>query len=154
MSGAVRLLAALGLAAPLALAVPAVGPSHPTPFHATDSGVAEVVGGSGSVLRTSDVAIGHGTYVGVYTLRGTETVDRDSGEITDGEFTITAEDGSTLSGTYTGRAQAGLSSYDVSGPVTDGTGRFEGAEGFLAWHGTYDARTSAVSDRVVGLLTW
>jgi hypothetical protein len=153
MSRFVRLLAVLAVAASFALSTPAVAANRSMPFMSTDSGVAEVIGGSGDLIRTSDAATGHGTLVGRYTLQGAETINLATGAITDGEFTITAADGSTLTGTYSGQARPGLSGYDVSGPVTGGTGRFEGATGFLTWHGVFDPTTLELSDVVKGTVS-
>jgi hypothetical protein len=156
MSRPVRGFAALAFAvvASIALSTPAVAANHSVPFTSTDSGVAEVIGGSGDLIRTSDAATGHGTHVGRYTLQGAETINLATGAITDGRFTITAADGSTLTGTYTGQARPELSGYDVSGPITGGTGRFEEATGFLVWHGQFDPTTLELSDEVKGELNW
>jgi hypothetical protein len=145
---------ALAVATSLALSTPAVAANHSVPFKSTDSGVAEVIGGSADLIRTSDSATGHGTHVGRYTLQGAETINLATGAITDGRFTITAADGSTFTGTYSGQARPGLSGYDVSGPVTGGTGRFEGATGFLVWHGQFDPTTLKLSDEVTGEVSW
>lgn len=154
MSSSARLVAALAVTASLALSTPALAANHSVPFRSSDAGVAEIIGASGNLIRTSDNATGHGTHVGRYTLQGAETINVVTGAITDGAFTITAADGSTLTGTYSGQAPPDLSSYDVSGPVTGGTGRFEGATGSLTWHGTFDPATSELSDRVVGRVSW
>jgi hypothetical protein len=46
-------------------------------------------------------------------------------------FTITPQNGDTIFGTYSGQAEAadrpGVIRYLATGPVTGGTGRFEGA---------------------------
>jgi hypothetical protein len=149
-----RILALLALPASLVVSPPAGAAEHAVPFRSSDAGVAQIVGASGDLIRTADRATGHGTHVGKYTLEGAETINLVTGAITDGQFTMTAADGSTLTGTYSGQAQPGLTGYDVSGPITGGTGRLSGATGFLTWHGEFDPATSRLSDRVVGQLSW
>jgi hypothetical protein len=124
------------------------------PFKASDSGVAQVIGGSGDLIVTSDVATGHGTHVGRYTLEAQETINVVTGAITGGEFTLTAANGDTLTGTYSGTARPGLLGYDVSGPITGGTGRFASASGYLEWHGDFDPVTLRLADQVTGTITW
>ncbi len=123
------------------------------PFKASDSGSAAVVGGSGSVLQTMDSGIGHGTQLGRYTLAGIETVDVATGVITNGSFTITAANGDSVTGTYSGQALPGLTGYLVSGPITGGTGRFTGASGFLVWRGTVDPVVFTFTDDIRGMMT-
>jgi hypothetical protein len=123
------------------------------PFEASDSGSATVVGGSGSVVQTVDIGSGHGTHLGRYELVGSETVDLASGAITNGHFTITAANGDTITGTYSGEALAGLTGYLVSGPITGGTGRFGGATGFLVWRGTLDPVAFTFTDDISGTVS-
>ena len=123
------------------------------PFRASDAGSAAVVGGSGSVLQTVDAGVGHGTHLGRYTLVGGETVDMATGAITNGFFTITAANGDTLTGTYSGQALPGLTGYLVSGPITGGTGRFTGTSGFLVWRGTVDPVVFTFTDDISGMVS-
>ena len=123
------------------------------PFKASDSGSATVVGGSSSVVHTVDIGSGHGTHLGRYTLVGSETVDLASGAITNGLFTITAANGDTVTGIYSGEALPGLTGYVVSGPVTGGTGRFAGASGFLVWRGTVDPVAFTFTDDISGVVS-
>jgi hypothetical protein len=150
-----RLLSWAGLFA-AAMAIAAVGAATAgteIPFKAKDSGSATVVGMVGSVIETSDTATGEATHIGRYTMVAGEHVDLATGAITGGFFTITAANGDTLTGTYSGQALPGLTGYDVSGPITGGTGRFAGATGSLVWHGTVDPVALTFSDVVTGTIS-
>ncbi len=108
------------------------------------------------VVHTTDVAVGHATHLGRYTLRASEDIDLTTGAVTNGTYTMTAADGARLSGTYEGTAAATteplVMTYLVAGPVTGGTGRFEGARGRLIFDGTADLGAGTLSDRVTGLV--
>jgi len=66
---------------------------------------------------------------------------------------MTAANGDTVSGTYSGQALPGLVGYVVSGPITGGTGRFAGATGFLVWHGTVDPAALTFADEITGTIS-
>ncbi len=150
-----RLLICIGLLA-AAAALAAVGSANAgadVPMKAKDSGSATVVGMVGSVIQTFDTGTGEATHLGRYTLVAGENVDLATGAITNGFFTLTAANGDTISGTYSGQALPGLTGYVVSGPITGGTGRFAGASGFLIWHGTVDPAALTFSDVVTGTIS-
>jgi hypothetical protein len=76
-------------------------------------------------------AEGTGTQLGKYTETGHHTADLVSGAI-DGEFTITAADGATISGIYSGSFTIngdGTVSYEVTAYYLRGTGRLRGVTG-------------------------
>jgi hypothetical protein len=123
------------------------------PFKATDTGAATVVGGSGTVIRTADTGSGHASHLGRFTLEAGETIDLATGTITNGFYTMTAANGDSVTGTYSGQALPGLTGYEVSGPVTGGTGRFASATGFLVWHGTLDPIALTFSDKICGTIS-
>jgi hypothetical protein len=150
-----RLLGSAGLlAATVAVAAAGVATAGTeVPFKAKDDFAATVVGMVGSVIETSDTGTGEATLIGRYTMVAGEHVDLATGAITDGFFTLTAANGDTISGTYSGQALPGLTGYVVSGPITGGTGRFAGATGFLVWHGTLDAAALTGSDVVTGTIS-
>jgi hypothetical protein len=108
------------------------------------------------VVHTTDVAVGHATHLGRYTLRASEDIDLTTGAVSNGTYTMTAANGARLSGTYEGTAAATtdplVMTYHVVGPVTGGTGRFEGARGRLTFDGTADLGAGTLSDRVTGLV--
>ena len=150
-----RLLICIGLLA-AAAALAAVGSANAgadVPMKAKDSGSATVVGMVGSVIQTSDTGTGEATQLGRYTLLAGENVDLATGAITNGFFTLTAANGDTITGTYSGQALSGLTGYVVSGPITGGTGRFAGASGFLIWHGTVDPAALTFSDVITGTIS-
>ncbi len=139
-----------------AVAIAAVGAATAgteVPFKATDNGSATVVGMVGSVIETSDTGTGEATHIGLYTMVAGEHVDLATGAITGGFFTLTAANGDTISGTYSGQALPGLTGYVVSGPITGGTGRFVGATGFLVWHGALDPVALTFSDVITGTIS-
>ncbi len=127
-----------------------LGRTRGVPFQAVDSGAAVGVPVGGSVIQTTDTGSGRGTHLGRYTLAAGEYVDLASGAITGGLYTLTAANGDTIIGTYSGEALPGLTGYLVSGPITGGTGRFAGATGFLVWRGTVDPAALTFSDVVTG----
>jgi hypothetical protein len=153
MNGALRLaLFPLAVSAVLLGSASGATAGEAVPFKGSDSGVARIVRTSGDVIRTVDVATGHATHLGRYTLEGAEDVNVVTGRITHGSFLLIAANGDTLRGTYSGTARPGLTGYDVSGPITGGTGRFAGASGTLTWHGDFDPSTFTLSDEVTGTL--
>jgi hypothetical protein len=138
------------------LMVAATSPAHAkssVPFKGSDSGSAQVISNSGGILHTADTASGHATHLGRYTLVASETIDLATGAITVGSFTLTAANGDTVTGTYSGQALPGLTGYNVSGPITGGTGRFAGATGFLFWHGTFDPVALTLTDEISGTIS-
>lgn len=112
---------------------------------------------SQTVVRTHDEGRGSATHIGAYSMVAEENVDLATLSITDASFTITAENGDTLVGTYTGSAHLAPGSqsklkYYVSGPITGGTGRFAGINGAIAFFGSADLATGKFSDIVVGVV--
>lgn len=74
---------------------------------------------------------GVATHFGKYTQTGGNEFD-DMGNVTDGFFTTTAADGSTISGIYFGSYTVnddGTVTFDVTALWQEGTGRFEGVTG-------------------------
>ena len=109
------------------------------------------------LVFTEDEGTGTATHLGRYTLDGSEVINLATLEVTDGSFTITAANGDTILGTYEGTA-AGTSdplviTYHVTGPVTGGTGRFQGAHGELTWDGVANLGTGELSDIATGWIT-
>ena len=128
-----------------------------TPFKSKDAGsFSTVPTNSPGVVLSSDVAKGEGTRIGRYSLIAHELINLSNLNITDGAYTMTAADGSTLSGTYkgTGRAtdQPGVIAWEVCGPITSGTGRLSGASGSLCFFGSGDLNTGLFSEISVGML--
>jgi hypothetical protein len=140
------------VAAVSAAIIATAGAGSDRPMVLKDSGSASA-SGTLPVLETTDVAAGEGTHIGRYTMTAGEEVNFATGAITGGHFTLTAANGDTITGTYSGAAEPGLTGYLVSGPITGGTGRFAGATGFLTWHGTVDAAFN-FTDEVEGTISY
>ena len=138
------------LVAAAAVAVAGATAATQVPLTGHDTGAAAVVGGGGSVIVTSDIATGEASQLGRYSMVAGEHVDLATGAITDGFFVLTAANGDTLTGTYSGQALPGLTGYLVSGPITGGRGRFAGARGTIVFHGLVDPIALTFSDVVTG----
>ena len=81
-------------------------------------------------VSTEDNATGKASLLGRYTFTAGECVNLITLEVSLGFFTLTAADGSTMTGNYSGTAQYTDSAktsflYAVSGFITDGTGRLK-----------------------------
>jgi hypothetical protein len=95
---------------------------------------------------------GHATFIGRYTGRYRECFDPATGAVTAGSFTLTAENGDTLYGTYAGQAvPSGTNvSYDDPGVITGGTGRFAGASGIANTAGVANLATGEYQGTISG----
>jgi hypothetical protein len=129
-----------------------------TAFLATDSGRFFVnKTGDPAVVQTQDFANGQSAVLGSYNLVAHENVNLKTLEISDGAFTITADDGATIHGEYSGTGATtqteGVITYLVSGPITRGTGRFYGAGGKLTFSGVADLRTGVLSEVITGQIS-
>ena len=108
------------------------------------------------VVLTRDSASGEATSFGRYTLVAHEFINVATLTVQGGAFTMTAATGDTLTGEYSGQAVAELPTiihYDVSGPITGGTGRFAGATGIITFDGFADLQTGLLTDRIVGAIS-
>jgi len=106
------------------------------------------------VKRTQDFANGQSPLLGKYNLVAHEGVNLKTGQITDGAFTITAENGDTILGEYGGSGAPteipGVITYVATGAITEGTGAFAGASGTLTFSGVADLRTGVLSEMITG----
>ena len=86
-----------------------------------------------TTIITDDFAEGIAPRLGKYTLIAREEIDLLTGKITGGAFVITAADGGTIRGTYSGLASFDPSSasWTADGSIAGGTGRFAGAAGTI-----------------------
>lgn len=143
------------LSAALVFAAPDAGADHSVPFKGKDTFAASPAGppGDGKVIHTVDSGSGTAAHLGRFTMVASETVDTDSMTVSDGTFTMTAANGDTVSGTYSGTIQPGLTGYLVCGPITGGTGRFAGATGTIVFDGTFDPLTFTGSDVISGSIS-
>jgi hypothetical protein len=81
-------------------------------------------------VSTDDSGVGNASLLGRYTFTAGECINLTTLEVSLGFFTVTAADGSTITGNYSGTAQYTDNThasilYAVSGFITDGTGRFK-----------------------------
>jgi hypothetical protein len=98
---------------------------------------------------------GHATFIGKYTGNYRECFDPATGAVTGGSFTLTAEHGDTLYGTYAGQAiPSGANvSYDDPGVITGGTGRFAGASGTANTTGVANLATGDYQGTISGSIS-
>ena len=103
-------------------------------------------------VSTDDSGAGKASLLGHYTFTAGECVNLTTLEVSLGFFTLTAADGSTISGNYSGTAQFTDSTktaflYAVSGFISAGTGRFKNlTTGTMAWLGgaTFTSASTAI----------
>ena len=77
--------------------------------------------------------------------------------IWDGEATLTAADGSTITTVASGTQEApvqGIATFDITHTVTGGTGRFAEASGVWSLSGTISFLTGEVNGTVAGWLSY
>src|SRR5262245_55602511 len=92
-----------------------VGAVKSVPLKGKDTFSSVVIGGSGSVIYTADSGSGTATHLGRFTMTASEVVDFASMTVRNGTFTLTAANGDTVSGTYSGTILPGLVGYHVNG---------------------------------------
>jgi hypothetical protein len=103
-------------------------------------------------VSTDDSGAGNASLLGRYIFTAGECVNLNTLEVSLGFFTLTAADGSTISGNYSGTAQYTDSTktaflYAVSGFISEGTGRFKNlTTGTVAWLGgaTFNSASTAI----------
>jgi len=147
------------LAAVLAVSAATAVAGEQVPFRGRDAGYFVITPTSDpTVVLTEDFTNGHGTHLGNYQLVAREDINLATLAVTNGSFTITAANGDTIFGTYSGQAEAadrpGVIRYLATGPVTGGTGRFEGATGTLTFDGVADLATLVLSETVTGTISF
>ena len=100
---------------------------------------------------------GHSTELGNYSGRYRECLDPASGAVTGGTFTLTAANGDTVFGTYSGQASPtedpSVVAYEDPGVITGGTGRFAGAGGTMTTSGLANLATGEYSGTVTGSMS-
>ncbi len=125
-------------------------------YRARDAGSFTVsASGTSGALLSQDTASGKGSHIGRYTLVASEIINPDL-SITHGSYLLTTANGSTLSGTYAGQGSpgktAGVITWEVCGPITGGTGRFQKASGMVCFAGTGDIQTGLFTENSVGVI--
>jgi hypothetical protein len=123
-----RLGLLLALVAVLALPLQALAGAQ-VPYKGSDSGGYTIPGTCAPGIFRIDISgSGHGTQVGRYSYSASECFDPVASAVT-GSFTLTAANGDTLSGTYSGPCLGATCTETAL--IEGGTGRFAGAEGQL-----------------------
>ena len=146
--------ALIGLLVLVALALPMYATAgDQMPLNGSETGTFQLLGPcetGGLALEVTGT--GHATFIGRYTGHYRECFDPATGAVTDGSFTLTAENGDTLYGTYAGQAvPTGANvSYDDPGVITGGTGRFTGASGNAHTTGVANLATGAYRGTISG----
>jgi hypothetical protein len=145
--------ALVAAAAALALTAFDAAAGDSVPLTGKDAFSSSVVGGSGTAIETVDTGSGTLAHLGQFTMAASETVELAASSVSDGVFTLTAANGDTVQGTYSGTVLPGLVGYHVTGPITGGTGRFAGATGTIVFDGTFDIATGTGTDVISGSIS-
>jgi hypothetical protein len=109
----------------------------------------------GQAVLTEDSASGEATHLGRYALSAHESISLATLDVTAGSFTITDANGDKLTGEYSGKAfttdTPTIIRYEVSGPITGGTGRFANAHGVIAFFGIADLQSGRLSETFLAM---
>jgi len=129
--------------------------SAQVPVKGAETGTFKMVGPcgtSGVVLEV--VGTGHATHLGHYSGFYRECLDPATGAVTGGTFTLTAADGDTIFGTFSGQAvptdDPDIANYEDPGVITGGTGRFADARGHVTTRGLANLATGEYRGTIVG----
>jgi hypothetical protein len=111
----------------------------PRPFHLVEHGTLIVTpreGSGGTIMDVIADGTGTATHLGAITVQRTFTLTATSTPgifDVDGEATLIAATGETLTTELEGTFNANIGHADLAYEWTGGTGRFENATGFTAW---------------------
>lgn len=137
----------------LALPVQAAADGH-LPLQGSEAGTFQMLGpcGTGGIV-VEVTGTGHSTQLGYYSGHYRECLVPATGAVTAGTFTLTAANGDTVSGTYSGQAfptdDPNVVHYEDPGEITGGTGRFADAGGVM----TTSGRANLATGRYTGTIT-
>jgi hypothetical protein len=143
----------LALAA-LALPMPAAADDQ-RPLKGSEGGTFQVLGPCGTSGVVIDVTGGGtSTQLGNYRSHYRECLAPATGAVTGGTFRLTAANGDTVFGTYSGQAiptgTPDVVTYDDPGTITGGTGRFAGESGTVTQSGLANLATGEYKGTIVG----
>jgi hypothetical protein len=146
----------LGLLVLVALALPMhAAAGDQVPFKASETGTFQLLGPcetSGIVLDVTGT--GHATHLGTYSAHYRECFDPATGAVTGGSFTLTAANGDTVFGTYSGQVfptgDPNVVVFEDPGMITGGTGRFAGATGTVTASGVASLATGEYTGTLSG----
>jgi hypothetical protein len=137
----------MGLVVLVALALPMdAAASDQVPLKGSETGTFQLLGQcatSGVVLDVTGT--GDATQLGNYSAHYRECFDPATGAVTDGSLTLTAANGDTVFGTYSGQVfptgDQNVIVFEDPGVITGGTGRFAGAGGTVSASGVANLAT-------------
>jgi hypothetical protein len=128
------------------------------PLKGSESGTFQLLG----PCETSGVIVdvtgtGHSTQLGTYHGHYRECLVPATGAVTGGSFTLTAANGDTVFGTFSGQAfptaNPHVVNYEDPGVITGGTGRFSAASGTMTTHGLANLATGDYTGTITGSLS-
>lgn len=125
------------------------------PFSASERGAFQLLGSCAPGGIELDVT-GNGiaTHLGTYRAHYRECFTPATGVVTGGSYTLTAANGDTLTGTYSGRvsptSDPTVIAFDDPGVITGGTGRFAGADGVMTQSGVANLATGEYTATLSG----
>jgi hypothetical protein len=149
----------IGLLVLVALALPLhAAAADQVPLKAAETGTFQLLGpceANGVVVDVTGT--GHATQLGHYSAHYQECLLPATGAVTAGSFTLTAANGDTVFGTYSGNAVPSddptVIAFDDPGVITGGTGRFAGASGSVTQTGLANLATGEYEATLTGSLS-
>ena len=128
------------------------------PLKAAESGTFQLAGPCDTNGVIIDVTgTGHATDFGNYSVHYRECFLPATGTVMGGSFTLTAANGDTLYGTYTGQASPtgdpNVIAFDDPGLITGGSGRFAAATGRLNQNGIANLATGEYAATLTGSIS-
>jgi hypothetical protein len=125
------------------------------PLKGSETGTFQLLGPCDTGGIIVDVTgTGHTTQLGYFGGHYRECLDPATGAVTGGTFTLTAANGDTVFGTYSGQAvptnDPSVVNYEDPGVITGGTGRFAGAGGVMTTSGRANLATGEYGGTITG----
>jgi hypothetical protein len=114
--------------------------------------VATVDGGSSDTIHVVGSGSGYAAQLGQFTVDDEGTIDLLTLEFA-GSYTLTASNGDTVSGLFAGYLLPDLSGFSTTGPLVEGSGRFEGVTGQVSFQGVVDLPTLTVMNTLTGTIS-
>lgn len=124
------------------------------PFNGSLEGEYGEPSGEFPIFHESIGGEGHATHLGRYALAIEETVNLLNASAV-GTLVLSAANGDTVTGTFTGHAQPGpLVSITEEATITGGTGRFAGATGSFVINRVFDPAKRTTTGSFEGSISW
>jgi hypothetical protein len=138
-----------------ALALPAQATAADRPLKGSEAGTFQMLGPCEAGGVIIDVTgSGNAAQLGDYRSHYHECLDPATGAVTGGTFTLTAANGDTIFGTFSGQTvptdSPNVIRFDDPGVITGGTGRFAGAGGSFAGSGLANMATGEYTGTITG----